>query len=100
MKQLSPNEMPPPVGDDIYSGIIDLPDGKQCRASMSAYVDKTTGALTETGLSIEWLDGTPLTGDEWNTEFVVKGHLQYLWDFVVEALFLKGKDHESPNSNR
>lgn len=90
MFQMTPDEMPQAIEDDAWFGTVTLPDGRQCKGAVSGYIESGTGAFVETGLSIEWLDGTPLTGDEWNIEFSIDDRQQYLWDFVVEELFRGG----------
>lgn len=88
----TPDEMPPAIIDDAISGIVTLPDGRQVKGAVSGYIESGTGAYVETGITLEWMDGTPLTGDEWNIEYEVNGRRDYLWNVVVETLLQSNLD--------
>ena len=88
MYHMTLNEMPEAdLGDDAIVGIVTLPDGTQVKGAVSGYVDGS-GAYSETGISIEWMDGTHLTGDEWNIEMEFNDRPDYLWNIVVESLLM------------
>lgn len=79
---------------DTYRGTYTLPDGRQVNAVLHGYVlpapDYWEDAPKD-ALDIEWIDGTPLEADDYNTELTVNGKPYYLHEWVVEQLVAHGE---------
>ena len=68
--------------------IIELPDKRRVKATLKGYNDNSVNAFEETSLEIEWLDGEPLTADEYNLRI---GNSYFLHEWVTEQLCNGGK---------
>jgi hypothetical protein len=66
----------------IVTDEVELPDGRKVQATLKGCNERDVNAFVETDLNIEWLDGRPLTADEYNIDF----GRYYLHEWVAEQL--------------
>lgn len=75
----------------IYSGDVVLPDGRTVHGRAATTYERATNAVVVHFVDLAWLDGEPLTADEYNTEL---GEHGYLHEFITDKLLLVKPEDE------